>query len=127
MAHFRSFLNPSSFLHVPVVLLLSISWLHRSLEVFNMPLTQIRKLALIIADKTADIDAKLESAGFPTPSFDPQSSSSLLQDSVAESRRSLLEATEELHALMLGPVGLLTCHSVRTLEERIHVQKNSTR
>ena len=85
-----------------------------------MPPTQIRRLALIIAEKTADIDAKLESAGSPTLSFDPQSSSSLLRDDVAESRRSLLEATEELHALMLGPVGLLTSHSVRTLHERLH-------
>ena len=87
-----------------------------------MSLTQIRRLALIIAEKTADIDVKLESAGSPTPSFDPQSSSPLLQDNIADSRRSLLEATEELHALMLGPVGLLTSHSVRTLEERVYEQ-----
>ena len=80
-----------------------------------MPLTRIRELAMITIDKTEDIDAKLESAGTPTPSFDPEYSSSCLQDNIAESRRSLLEATDELHALMLGPVGLLTSHSVRTL------------
>ena len=91
-----------------------------------MPLTQIRKLALIIADKAADIDSKLESAGSPTPSFNPQSSSSLLRDDITESRRSLLVATEELHALMLGPVGLLTSHSVRTLEGQIYDQDRST-
>ena len=91
-----------------------------------MPLTQIRELALIIADKAADIDAKLESAGSPTPSFNPQSSSSLLRDDITESRRSLLVATEELHALMLGPVGLLTSHSVRTLEGQTYDQDRST-
>ena len=78
-----------------------------------MPLNRIRELALIIADKTADIEDKLQSAGLSMPSFEPHDSSSLLQENVAESRTSLLEATEELHALMLGPVGLLTSHSVR--------------
>lgn len=87
-----------------------------------MPLSRIRELALTIVDKTADIDSKLESTGLPTLSFSPQSSSALLPNNVAESRRSLLEATEELHALMLGPVGLLTSHSVRTLEENINSQ-----
>ncbi len=87
-----------------------------------MPLSRIGELVLVIADKTADIDSKHKSTGLPTLSFSPQSSSSLQQDNVAESRRSLLEATEELHALMLGPVGLLTSHSVCRLEEKPHSQ-----
>ncbi len=85
-----------------------------------MSLSRIRELASIISDKTADIDMKVESAGLCTPSFKPTSSTSLIDDILGESRQSLLEATEELHALMLGPVGLLTSHSVRTLEGYIH-------
>ncbi len=84
-----------------------------------MPLTRMRELALIIVDKTADIDSKLESAGLPEPSFHPQSPS-MLQENMAESRRSLLEATEELHALMLGPVELVTSHS------DVHLESNPT-
>lgn len=89
---------------------------HQILTVPIMPLTRIRQLASIIVDRTVDIDGKLEATGLPTPSFDPESSSSLLFDELAESRALLLEATEELHALMLGPIGLLTSHSVRRLE-----------
>ena len=89
---------------------------HLVLTVSIMPLSRIRELASIILDRTVDIDGKLEAAGLSTPSFDPQSTASLLYDGLAESRALLLEATEELHALMLGPIGLLTSHSVRRLE-----------
>ena len=91
-----------------------------------MSLTRIRELASIIAEKTADIDLKVESAGLSTPSFKPESSASLQLDTLVESRRSLLEATEELHALMLGPVGLLTSHSVRTLRKQPCSEMKST-
>ncbi len=84
-----------------------------------MPLNRIKELALLILSKATDIDDKLNVAGLSTPSFHPQASKSLLQDEIAESRQTVLETTEELHALMLGPVGLLTSHSVCTLPKRL--------
>ncbi|KAL8729373.1 MAG: hypothetical protein Q9166_004766 [cf. Caloplaca sp. 2 TL-2023] len=77
-----------------------------------MPLSRIVELALLIVSKTTDVDLKLNAANLPTPSFGPDGlNDSLLRDEIAESRQSIIEATEELHALMLGPVGLLTSQS----------------
>lgn len=57
---------------------------HHSSLTFVMPLTRIRELALIIADKTADIDGKLESAGLPTPSFIVQDQLKVVQEGRAK-------------------------------------------
>ncbi|KAL8737029.1 MAG: hypothetical protein Q9181_002093 [Wetmoreana brouardii] len=77
-----------------------------------MPLSRIVELALLIVSKTKDVDLKLNAANLATPSFGTEGlNDSLLRDEIAESRQSIIEATEELHALMLGPVGLLTSHS----------------
>ena len=70
-----------------------------------------RELASIIVDRRVVYNGKIGATGLPTPSFDSQSSSSLLYDELAESHVLLLEATEELHALILGYIGLLTSHS----------------
>ena len=78
-----------------------------------MPLSRIVELALLIVSKTTEFDLKLNDADLPTPSFGPEGlNDTLLYSGIAESRQSILEATEELHALMLGPVGQLTSHSV---------------
>ncbi|KAL8821626.1 MAG: hypothetical protein Q9223_000369 [Gallowayella weberi] len=72
-------------------------------------MTRITELAAIIADNTKHIDAHLASKGLLTPSFDPEfSAKALLDDEVTASRQAILEATDELHALVQGPVAMLT-------------------
>ena len=73
---------------------------------------RIKELALMILNKTTDIDEKLNLRDLPTPSFKPEASKSLTHDDISESRQAVLEATDELHALMLGPIGLLNFQSV---------------
>lgn len=78
-----------------------------------MIVTRIAHLASIIQANTAKIDDSLASRGLPTPSFDPDSPPGLLfEASVAAARQAILEATDELHALMLGPIGILTTPAV---------------
>lgn len=79
--------------------------------------SRIAELASIIANSTAHIDTHLAAEGLPKPSFDADQPTHLLNDSkLATSRRNIIEATDELHALMLGPVGILTSPSVRTAQ-----------
>ena len=79
-----------------------------------MATSRISELASLIAASTADIESYLASEGIPAPTFDAETPSRLLlDDRVAASRQKILEATDELHSLMLGPVGILTTPSVR--------------
>ena len=79
-----------------------------------MARSRIAELASIIATNTKHIDVYLSSEGLPTPSFDADSPPRLLLDSrVMAQRQAILEATDELQALMLGPVGILTTIPVR--------------
>lgn len=72
-------------------------------------MTRIAELALIISTNTEEVDAHLARRGLPSPSFDPDGPAGALRDSqIAAARLAILEATDELHALMLGPVELLT-------------------
>lgn len=72
-------------------------------------MTRIAELALIISTNTEQVDAHLARRGLPSPSFDPDSPAGTLRDSqIVAARLAILEATDELHALMLGPVELLT-------------------
>ena len=81
-----------------------------------MAASRIAELASLIAKSAANIDSHLAAKGHPTPSFDADQPAHLLNDSnLTTSRRNIIEATDELHALMLGPVGLLTSPSVRTV------------
>lgn len=74
-----------------------------------MATSRISELASIIAAHTAEIDLYTASEALPSPSFDADSPPRLLfHPRVAASRQAILEATDELHALMLGPVGILT-------------------
>ncbi|KAL2059185.1 hypothetical protein ABVK25_000477 [Lepraria finkii] len=74
-----------------------------------MAASRMAELALLIATNTANIDTHLASKGLPTPSFDANQPAHLLNDTeLAAARRAVLEATDELHALMLGPIGILT-------------------
>ena len=64
---------------------------------------------------TEEFDAHSKAEGLPSPSFHPNNpSDSLLHPNVAATRQKILDATDELHALMLGPVGILTS-SVRAI------------
>lgn len=75
---------------------------------------RLSELSSIIVTHTAAINAYLVSRNLPPPSFLPGPSSDILSDeTVAESRQAILEATDELHDLMLGPVGILTSPYVR--------------
>lgn len=74
-----------------------------------MVTSRISELASIIAANTAEIDLYTASEALPSPSFDADSPPKLLfHPRVAAFRQAILEATDELHALMLGPVGILT-------------------
>lgn len=74
-----------------------------------MAVSRISELASIIAMMTAELDAHCVAEGLPSPSFDPNSPPNLLlHPNIAATRQRILEATDELHALMLGPVGILT-------------------
>ena len=76
-----------------------------------MATTRIAELSSLIAINTANIDEHLARNGLPSPSFEP-SGTSLSDEKIAASRQIILEATDELHALMLGPAGILTNPSV---------------
>lgn len=83
-----------------------------------MTVTRIAQLASTIQASTIKINDYLASNGLPTPSFDPDSPPKFLSEtSIAASRQAILEATDELHALMLGPIGMLTTPSVRLTHE----------
>ena len=74
-----------------------------------MAQSRISELASIIAMNTAAIDVYTTSEGLPSPSFNVDGPPKLLfHPRISASRQAILEATDELHALMLGPVGLLT-------------------
>ncbi|KAL9008751.1 MAG: hypothetical protein Q9173_006154 [Seirophora scorigena] len=76
-----------------------------------MATSRIAELAAIIATHTKRVDAHLATKGLPSPSFDPESPAEALMDSeVIASRQSILDATDELHALMQGPVDIITAH-----------------
>ena len=74
-----------------------------------MATSRIRELAAVIAANTEQLDAHFSEKGLPSPSFDPDSPADLLLDSeVIATRQAILDATEELNALMQGPIDLLT-------------------
>ncbi|KAL8765648.1 MAG: hypothetical protein Q9209_007328 [Squamulea sp. 1 TL-2023] len=74
-------------------------------------MTRITELAATIADNTQKIDAYLAHKGLPSPSFDPETPPGALLDSeIIASRQAILEATDELHELMHGPIDIFTRH-----------------
>ena len=71
--------------------------------------SRLAELSALITAHTAVIDSSLSQRGLPSPSFQPEQPADLLSDEgIADSRQIILEATDELRALMLGPVGILT-------------------
>ncbi|MCJ1311317.1 hypothetical protein MMC25_004988 [Agyrium rufum] len=74
-----------------------------------MSTSRIAELASIIASQTAVVDDYLTSRQLPTPSFEPSVSPRLiLNPGIAKPRQAILEATDELNALIQGPIGQLT-------------------
>ena len=74
---------------------------------------RLGELSSIIAANTAKLEEIVTSEGLSYPSFDAALPSGLLKDEEAiAARQSILEATDELHALMLGPAGILTSFPV---------------
>ena len=84
-----------------------------------MAVSRIAELASLIATSTSEIDTFLTLKGLPKPSFSADySADSLYDDRISASRQAALEATDELHSLILGPVGALTSPSVRNMFSR---------
>lgn len=79
-----------------------------------MATSRISELASLIAVHTAAVDAYLSSSNLPEPSFSPEFPAQILSEAkITASRQIILEATDELHSLLLGPIGALTSPSVR--------------
>lgn len=74
-----------------------------------MPASRIVELASIISMKTNQIDEYLSAQGLPPLSFEPteESQQYTLPDNIKAAQNEILEATDELHAHMLGPMGIL--------------------
>lgn len=71
--------------------------------------TRTAELASTIAANTAKIDAYLASNGIDPLSFEGSGSGDVLSGpELGAARQAVLEATKELHALMLGPAGILS-------------------
>lgn len=79
-----------------------------------MATSRIAELASIIKENTSLVESYFASNGIPTPTFDTDASpKNLLEAAIAKPRQAILEATDELHALMQGPAGVLAGQSVR--------------
>ena len=75
---------------------------------------RILEIATIIKDETVKLNQFLASEGLSTFSFEPDAPVTYdLPLEIESSRQRVLEATDELHALLLGPIGILTTPYVR--------------
>ena len=82
-----------------------------------MPPTRIVELAQIIADSTQTVDEYFTSHNLATPSFDVDGPRAITippeMSEVAAAHAAVIDATKELHSLMLGPTALLMNNGVR--------------
>ena len=73
-----------------------------------MATSRIAELATIIATNTKHVDTHLANKGLPSLSFNADSPAGVLLDGdITTSRQTLLDATDELHALVQGPVDII--------------------
>ena len=78
-----------------------------------MGASRIAELSRLITTNTALIDAHLTSKGSPSLSFEPgQALNTLCDVLIATFRQIVLEAIDELYALILGSIGILTSPTV---------------
>lgn len=72
------------------------------------PNSRIAELASLIQYHTLKVEDYISFQGLPSPSFDVSMPAQLqLPKAIAESQNKVIEATDELHSLMLGPMGFL--------------------
>jgi hypothetical protein len=71
------------------------------------PPSRLSELSSIIAQKTAEIEAYLAAKGLPQPSFHPDAPAELSlareDEDILKARVSLIDATNELRDLAVGP------------------------
>ena len=87
----------------------------------SMATSRIAELASIIQASTEKLETHLVSCGLPLPSFDaaiPPVPS--LPPGIASYRTAILEATDELHSLIKGPIELVTD---RAVSDRTHKRR----
>ena len=78
-----------------------------------MPSSRASELVSIIASNTVVIEEYLKQGGLPDLSFDAGPASQVHQhNEIDAQRQAVLDATDELHALMLGPKGILMSQPV---------------
>lgn len=78
--------------------------------------TRITKLAELIKSNTERVDNYLNAKGLTTPSFDIDAPAELrLPPDVEQARQVVLDSTDELHRLILGPKQYLTGFGVSFL------------
>ena len=79
-----------------------------------MPPSRIAELASIISSNTSQVDDYISTHGLPPLSFEPNGSlkPDTLPHGIQSAQNAILEATDELNALMLGPEGILRQHLV---------------
>lgn len=81
-----------------------------------MATSRIAVLAFRIAHNATEVEKHLLADGLPCPTFDADQPPTLVHNpKIAAARQFILEATDELHALMLGPMSLVTSPTVRLL------------
>jgi hypothetical protein len=92
--------------------------------------SRISELASIIQRQTAVVDEYLKANGLPTPSFDASYQPALqFTEDISAARDAVLEAMDELQALMLGPMGSIfheITQKVRYRDRRVGNVKQST-
>ena len=78
-----------------------------------MTASRLASLAALISENSDKIEAYIAQKGFSPVWFDADTSSFWIHDSeISQARQVLLDLTDEMHALMLGPIGALTNPSV---------------
>ena len=83
-------------------------------------MSRIQELAEIIATNTTRIGLFLQSQGLPLPSFEINAPTALsLSDELEVARKSVLEATTELHELLLGPKELILSNIVSVFKWKL--------
>ncbi|KAK4172414.1 6-hydroxytryprostatin B O-methyltransferase [Triangularia setosa] len=73
--------------------------------------TRIIHLAQAISESVAKINEVLSIQGLPTPSFDEDFPANILPTEALDARDAVLDATAELHDLLLGPLHLVKMHA----------------
>ena len=78
-----------------------------------MTASRLATLAALISENSDKVEAYIAQKGFSPVSFDADTPSPWIHDSeISQARQILLDSADEMHALMLGPIGVLTNPSV---------------